>query len=321
MKHTFTREQVKRIILEELARSTDEEEAEDLLKGLVGLKEDEVDEYEAKLKKAKVFQKRVGISLLGAVAILFGGMNALSDSQEQRVQKDVAKVQQIDNKTLEEFGVDTGALEDPEAAAEKRGRAYPTAKLGLADMSDMGNNEKIEAAWDEIDQMVKDGDLRYTRARIASQVPGGMAALDYDALPPNMVLPNSIGTKDQYRTWIVKNILKGDIKNLEQLRKFVFGNSGKWPSGSGNQRARYVGDAQVLPPEWTVAYDLLGDTTERASQQVADYYNRSEEETRARILVNFGHETAQQLEDELNDALFKVGRHKSLQVSLTKPTQ
>ena len=45
MRHTFTREQVKKIILEELERSRDEDEAKELLRKIVGINEDEVDEF------------------------------------------------------------------------------------------------------------------------------------------------------------------------------------------------------------------------------------------------------------------------------------
>jgi hypothetical protein len=307
MKHTFTREQVKRIIIEELTRSTDEDEAEQLLKNLVGLKEDEFDEYEQKLKKAKVFQKRVGISLLGAVAILFGGMNALSDSQEQKVQQDVTKVQQIDIETLEEFGVDTGALQDPDAATEKRGSAYPTAKLGLVDLSDLNNTERVSAAWGQIDDMVSSGELRYKKANVTSPLPGGMATLDYDAIPPNLIMPNSLRTKDQYRAWLVQNVLKGDIQNLAKLRDFVYGNTGKWPSGSGKEKSRYAGNAQVLPPEWTVSLDLYQDTLSSVVDDVADGYRNGDAETREQILQANNVENPEQLETMLNKMLYQAG--------------
>ena len=53
MKHTFTREQIKQIIVEELERSRDEDEAKELLRQIIGINEDEADEFEAKLKKAR----------------------------------------------------------------------------------------------------------------------------------------------------------------------------------------------------------------------------------------------------------------------------
>ena len=307
MKHTFTREQIKKIIIEELERSKDEEEAEELLKDLIGLKEDEADEFEKKLKKARTFRKVAGITLLSAVAILFGGMAALDDKQEAQVQNDVEKVQQLDDETLQRFGVDTDALKDPDAAAEKRGSAYPTAELGLADLSDMTNKQRVEAAWKQIDDMVDSGELQYKKARVASPLPGGMATLDYDAIPPNLVMPNSLGTKDEYRAWLVKNILKGDIENLETLRKFVYGSTGKWPSGSGEEKSRYAGNAQVLPPEWTVALDLYQDTLLSVVDDVTTGYRTGDEETRQQILQSNGVETPEQLENMLNKLLYRAG--------------
>jgi len=307
MKHTFTREQVKQIIVEELERSRDEDEAKELLRKIVGINEDETDEFEAKLKKAKRFKKFAGISLLGAVAILFGANAALDDKQQSQVKSDIEQVQQIDDEDLQKFGVDTDALKDPEAAAEKRGNAYPTAKLGLVDLSDMTNSQRVEAAWEQIDGMVDSGELQYKKAKVTSPLPGGMAALDYDAIPANLVMPNSLGTKDQYKAWLVKNILKGDIENLETLRKFVYGSTGKWPSGSGEQKSRYVGNAQVLPPEWAVSLDLYQDTLSRVVDDVATGYREGDEETRQQILQSNGVETPEQLENMLNKLLYQAG--------------
>ena len=306
MKHTFTAAQIKKIIIEELENSRDEDEAEDLLRKIIGLNEDETDEFEAKMKKAKKFKKAAGISLLGAVAILFGGLAAVDGSQETQVKQDVEKAQQLDDETLARFGVDTAALDDPDAAAEKRGKAYATAELGLVDMTDLGNDEKIEAAWDQIDNMVDKGELSYDKAKVSSRLP--MVSLDYDALPPNLMLPNSLGTKDQYRAWLVQNILKGDVKKVADLQKFVFGNTGKWPSGSGKQKSRMHKGSQVLPPEWSVAYDLLGDVTEEFVSDLASGYKNASPEDKEMILQANGAESPEQLEKFLNQALMKAGR-------------
>ena len=295
MKHGFSREQVKRIILEELENSKDEDDAVELLQKIVGLNEDEADEFEDKLRRARRFKKNAGISLLSAVVILFGGMSLLGNSQEKKVKQDIEKVQRLDDETLQRFGVDTGAMMDPDAAAEERTRQYPTAKLGLTDMSDMNNNQKIEAAWKQIDDMVANGELKYKRARVSTTVPGGMATLDYDAIPPNLVLPNSLGTKDQYRAWVVQNILKGDIKNIGKLRDFVYGDSGKWPSGSGEEKTRYVGNAQVLPPEWTVALDIYQDLIREITDSMATEYRLNN--------VN----SPEELEKYLNTTLYRAG--------------
>ena len=277
-----------------------------MLRKIIGLNEDETDEFEAKMKKAKKFKKAAGISLLGAVAILFGGLAAVDGSQETQVKQDVEKAQQLDDETLARFGVDTAALDDPDAAAEKRGRAYATAELGLVDMTDLGNDEKIEAAWDQIDNMVDKGELSYDKAKVSSRLP--MVSLDYDALPPNLMLPNSLGTKDQYRAWLVQNILKGDVKKVADLQNFVFGNTGKWPSGSGKQKSRMHKGSQVLPPEWSVAYDLLGDVTEEFVSDLASDYKNASPEDKEMILQANGAESPEQLEKFLNQALMKAGR-------------
>ena len=285
MKHGFSREQVKRIILEELQNSKDEEDAVELLQKIVGLNEDEADEFEDKLKRARNFKKIAGISLLSAVVILFGGMSLVGNSQEKKVKQDIEKVQRLDDETLQRFGVDTGAMMDPDAAVEERGKQYPTAKLGLVNMSDMNNNEKIEAAWKQIDDMVANGELQYKRARVSTTVPGGMATLDYDAIPPNLVLPNSLGTKDQYRAWIVQTILKGDIKNIGKLRDFVYGDSGKWPSGS----------------------DIYQDLIREITDSMATEYRTGDESQKKEILRLNNVKSPEELEKYLNTTLYRAG--------------
>ena len=308
MKHTFTREQIKRIIIEELERSRDEEEAEELLRQIVGLKEDAEDEFIKKRVKARKFRERAGISMLAAVALLFGGVTGLSTSQKQAIQPDIEKVQQLDDETLKSFGVDVDALKDPSAAAEKHfSKGYPTAELGLVDLSDMDNTQRVEAAWKIIDDMVEDGKLNYEYARVASTLPGGMAALDYNDIPPNIPLPNSLKSKDQYRKWVVERVLEGDIANLPELENFVFGNTGKWPSGSGEDKARTVSGAQVLPPEWSTAYDLYQELTKKVVLDLVQSWDQSDELGKAELLKKSNAETSGQLEKELNDKLTRAG--------------
>lgn len=306
MRHGFNRQQVKRIIFEELENSKDEEEAIELLQRITGLNEDEADEFENKLKRARSFKKFAGITLIGAVVVLFGGMNLLGGSQEQKVKQDMEKIQQLDDETLQRFGVDTGALRNP-AAAEEPTKQYLTSKLGMVNMSDMGNNEKIEAAWGQIDDMVANGELQYKRARVSTTVPGGMATLDYDAIPSNLVLPNSLVTKDQYRAWIIQDILKGDIKNIGKLRDFVYGDSGKWPSGSGKEKTRYVGNAQILPPEWAVALDVYQDLVKEITDSMATEYRTGDESQKKEILRLNNVKSPEELEKYLNTTLYRAG--------------
>tara|TARA_R110000851_G_scaffold28969_1_gene80370 strand:+ start:104 stop:1036 length:933 start_codon:yes stop_codon:yes gene_type:complete len=307
MKHTFTREQIKRIILEELKNSTDEEEAEEHLRNLIGLNEQEdTDEFEKKIKRAKTLKNWAGISLLGAVVALFGGFEALNDMQAQQVQQDAQKVQQLDAETLEKFGVDVEALVDPEGAAAQRGASFATAELGLVDLSDMKNSQKVEVLWDQIDNMVDRGQMSYKKAKVGSPLPGGYATLDYDAIPPDLVLPNSLKTKDEYRAWLIQNVLRGDKKNIGDLKKFVFGSTGKWPSGTGEKKSRYAGKAQVLPGEWTVAFDLYGDIVEEMANSF--YENIKNEDTRDAAIAGVGAKDLDQAIEIVNGILYTADR-------------
>lgn len=311
MKHTFTIKQIKTILAEELKRSEDKEkdekEAKDLLRKLIGLNEDEADDYESNLAKARKFSKYIGISLVAAVAILFGGMGMLSTTQKKEIQPDIEKVQSVDDETLQKFGVDTGELYKIDLEPSEEFLLYPTEKLGLKNLSDMSNAEKVEAAWGQIDDMIDSGELFYNKARVSTRIPGGMVALDYDAIPADMILPNSLATKNQYRAWLVTNILKADVKNLPKLKDFVYGNTGKWPSGSGEDSSRYHEGAQVLPPEWTVALDLYQDTVNAVVQDLATAYREGDAETKQQILDSSGVSSAEELEKVLNSTLKSAG--------------
>jgi len=307
MKHTFTIKQIKTILAEELRRSEDEEQAKDLLRKLIGLNEDEADDYESNLAKARKFSKYIGISLVAAVAILFGGMGMLSTTQKKEIQLDIEKVQSVDDETLQKFGVDTGELYKIDLEPSEEFLLYPTEKLGLKNLSDMSNREKVEAAWGQIDDMIDSGELFYNKARVSTRIPGGMVALDYDAIPADMILPNSLATKNQYRAWLVTNILKADVKNLPKLKDFVYGNTGKWPSGSGEDSSRYHEGAQVLPPEWTVALDLYQDTVNAVVQDLATAYREGDAETKQQILDSSGVSSAEELEKVLNSTLKSAG--------------
>ena len=77
------------------------------------------------------------------------------------------------------------------------------------------------------------------------------------------------------------------------------------PSGSGEEKSRYAGKAQVLPPEWTVSLDLYQDT-HRVADDVSTY-RQGDEETRQKILQSNGVETPEQLESMLNKLLYQAG--------------
>ena len=66
--------------------------------------------------------------------------------------------------------------------------------------------------------------------------------------------------------------------------------------------------SQVLPPEWSVAYDLLGDVTEELVSGIASDYKNASPEDKEMILQANGAESPEQLGTFLNQALAKAGR-------------
>ena len=101
--------------------------------------------------------------------------------------------------------------------------------------------------------------------------------------------------------------MKGDIKNIGKLRDFVYGDSGKWPSGSGEEKTRYVGSAQVLPPEWTVALDIYQDLIREITDSMATEYRTGDESQKKEILRLNNVKTPEELEKYLNTTLYRAG--------------
>ena len=197
----------------------------------------------------------------------------------------------------------------------------PDGKINLEAFDDLTNKQIVEVLWKHIDKLVDSGELNYRRAHVTTQAPGGIAYIDYDQIPDNLVMPNSFNTKEQYKEWVIENILKNDVKNISDLRDFVFGDTGKWPSNSGDIEMRYTdlpgGDedlqAQVIALEWSVAYNLYQEIVEDGINKVVSDYQRQPEAT----LIANGVESEEQLLKILNKILYGAGIQKI--DSLTSP--
>lgn len=194
-------------------------------------------------------------------------------------------------------------------------------KINAEAFNDLTNDQIVEVLWNHIDKLVDSGRLNYRRAHVTTQAPGGIAYIDYDQIPDNLVMPNSFKTKEQYREWVIKNILKNDVNNISDLKDFVFGDTGKWPSNSGDIEMRYTdlpgGDedlqAQVIALEWSVAYNLYQEIIEDGINKVVSDYQRQPEAT----LIANGVESEEQLLKILNKILYGAGIQKI--DSLTSP--
>lgn len=299
MNYTFTRDQIKAIIIEELAlaESADEKEALELISKLPvneGAEED-ADRFE-KLQQAKRTATRIGTTILTAAALLFGGINMLEPEQQERVK---AEIEQLDDETLEQFGVDTGKVE----------QHFDNGKLlTFGDIADMPNTEKVNTLWNQIDRLADSNVMPFQRAKVASPVP--MVAVDYNDIPDDLIMPNSLTTKENYKAKVVKTVLKGKASNLRDLERFVFGNTGKWISGSGEDLVRYRDGKQVLPPEWSVAYDLYGDLVETLVSQAASVLRDPDTtaEQKKQLYNNLGVSNDKEANAALNTLLYRAGR-------------
>jgi len=242
---------------------------------------------------------------------IFNHINVIADDPESAIE-----MMATDSKPRMTFAVSDGP---PDLSQVQAYDFY--GNINAEAFDDLTNDETVEVLWNHIDQLVDSGRLNYRRAHVTTQAPGGIAYIDYDQIPDNLVMPNSFDTKEQYKEWVIENILKNDVKNISDLRDFVFGDTGKWPSNSGDIEMRYAdlpgGDedlqAQVIALEWSVAYNLYQEIVEDGINKVVSDYQRQPEAT----LIANGVESEEQLLKILNKILYGAGIQKI--DSLTSP--
>ena len=75
-------------------------------------------------------------------------------------------------------------------------------------------------------------------------------------ISPSDVLPLNRLTAEDYRAQVQSQLEDDGPQGVVYLRNQLFGDTGKWLSGSGNEMFRMVDGNPVLPPSWSVAYDV-----------------------------------------------------------------
>ena len=78
-----------------------------------------------------------------------------------------------------------------------------------------------------------------------------------ETLMDDDILPLELITVHEYRTRLEARLEEGGEKELIYLERMVYGNTAKWMSGANEADFRFVDGKPLLPPEWSIAHELL----------------------------------------------------------------
>ncbi len=244
---------------------------------------------EGLLARAKAIAKKYGIPVALATSILTGAVGG----------KQFADIQNARNA---DAAAEQEAEPDPGSYQYYRGEKPP----GYADLS---NRESIEKAWTDIESLAR------ARAPVSGHAPtmidGNVRSLSFAYIPaselsPDTILPMSLMTAADYASMLESRLQEGD-KEVMYLKRMIFGDTGKWASGTGQEVWKIEGNTVLLPPEWTIAHKVYADAVEERLVAVADYV-RDNPQHHEEIFQQLGVESDTQFYEWFNDQMFKIAR-------------
>lgn len=245
------------------------------------MKDSSLNEAESLEMKAKRLGKKYGIPIALAFSLLSGGTAS----------------------SLHQAYMDsTGGPEQSQQMEPSASRAHLPPGY-----SDLTNVDAMEKAWQEMDK-------RFAASGDTAPVEGGYPTVDgmksfvyipADAMFGEDILPMSLMTADDYRAFIVDLLEEGDPGDVERLQKMVFGSTGKWLSGSDGKDFRVTDTGYpILPPEWSIAHDVLATDMEDRINNVFDYVQANPDLADA-VAAEMGLQSADQIPDHLQGQLLK----------------
>jgi len=249
------------------------------------MKDPSLNEVESLENKAKRLGKRYGIPIALAFSLLGG-----------------ATGQHLTSAYLD-------ATRPPEQAQQMEVPGVSRADLPPG-YSDLSNKDAMEKAWQVMD-------AKFAQAGDTAPVEGGYPTVEgYKAfvhipaagLEGGDVLPMSLMTADEYRTFIAQLLEEGNNAEVKRLQKMVFGTTAKWLSGSDGKDFRVTNTGYpILPPEWSIAHDVLSTDMERRIYYVMDYVEANPDLADA-VAREMGLQSAEQIPDHLRGKLRKYSR-------------
>jgi len=249
----------------------------------------------ARWDKAKRIARDKGIPLATALALMStvpAGVvagNALANKHNTELAAQQADQASAERQAfIDQYGADFGELP--------------------AEYDELSNDAITDRAWDEY----------ANRDPIAAPVSGmltvvsggnieGRPFMVYEILPNDIMPLNQISAED-YRAQVQAKLEEDGERGIEYLRNQLFGDTGKWLSGSDNEMFRMVDGNPILPPEWSVAYDVYAEAVVDRVAHIRGVASISPEYGMAvSRAFNLDDTDPQALEDFLQHELWKVG--------------
>jgi len=246
------------------------------------MKDPSLNEAESLEMKAKRLGKKYGIPIALALSLLGG-----------------ATGQTLTNAYLDAVGPpeQTQQMEVPRAGPADLPPGY----------SDLSNTDAMEKAWQAMDE-------KFAQSGDKAPVKGGYPTIEgyksfvyipAEGIDGEDILPMSLMTADEYKAFIVNLLEEGGSGDVERLKNMVFGTTAKWLSGSDGKDFR-VSDTgyPILPPEWSVAHDVLSTDMEQRIYKVMDFVETNPDLADA-VAAEMGLQGADQIPDHLQGQLLK----------------
>lgn len=240
--------------------------------------------------RAQVLAKKYGIPITLALGVLTGTVagNKLADIQNSK-NAEAAASQEIEHA--------------PGTFAAHRASSLPPG------YSDLSNMDSIQKSWEDIST------LQRSRAPVSGVAPvmidGEMRMLGFSYIPaseiaPDTILPMSLMPAESYRLMLEER-LERRPNEIIHLKNMIFGDTGKWASGVGEEVFRIEGNSALLPPEWSIAHEVYASAVEARLYEMVDYVKESPDLT-SKIYEQLGVQNEDQFHEFINDQLFKIGR-------------
>ena len=246
------------------------------------MRDPSLNEVESLEMKAKRLGKKYGIPIALALSILSGGTAQTLGSAYLDYMSPPEQAQQ---------------MEVPRASRADLPPGY----------SDLTNADAMEKAWQEMDK-------KFAQFGDAAPVEGGYPTVDgfkafvhipADGISGDDILPMSLMTADEYKSFIVQLLEEGSDADVERLQKMVFGTTAKWLSGTGDKDFRVSNTGYpILPPEWSVAHNVLATDMEQRIYSVLDYVEANPELADA-VAQEMNLQSADQIQDHMYGQLLK----------------
>ena len=125
-------------------------------------------------------------------------------------------------------------------------------------------------------------------------------------ISPDTILPMSLMPAESYRLMLEERLERRD-NEIIYLKNMIFGDTGKWASGSGSEIYRVEGSHALLPPEWSIAHEVYASAVEGRLIEMVDYV-RDNPDMKQEIYAQLSVQDDAGFHDFINDQLTKIGR-------------